>query len=75
MQYEKRQFGTTQSEIEHLAGWLQQQQVSEVVMRLRTQAWSPRRNTGGLCGTDWRRISGWYSTPSCSTNQITFAMR
>ncbi|MGI8741154.1 MAG: hypothetical protein ACR2NN_01025 [Bryobacteraceae bacterium] len=51
-QYESRKVGTTRIEIEHLAAWLKQQQISEVVMRLRTQAWSPRRNTGGRYGTD-----------------------
>lgn len=40
-QYEKRKFGTTRSEIEHVAAWLQQQQVSEVVMESTAQYWRP----------------------------------
>lgn len=41
LQYEKRKFGTTQSEIEHLAGWLQNRQVGEVVMESTAQYWRP----------------------------------
>jgi len=40
-QYEKRKFGTTRKEIEHLAAWLQQQKVSEVVMESTAQYWRP----------------------------------
>lgn len=39
--YQQRRFGTTQREIEHLAAWLQQQQVSEVVMESTAQYWRP----------------------------------
>jgi len=37
----KRRFGTTRREIEHLAAWLQQQQVSEAVMESTAQYWRP----------------------------------
>jgi transposase len=40
-EYEKRKFGTTRNEIEHLAAWLQQEQVSEVVMESTAQYWRP----------------------------------
>jgi transposase len=40
-EYEKRKFGTTRSEIEHLAAWLQHEQVSEVVMESTAQYWRP----------------------------------
>lgn len=40
-EYEKRKFGATRSEIEHLAAWLQQQQVEEVVMESTAQYWRP----------------------------------
>ena len=39
--YEKRKFGTTRKEIEHLAAWLQQEQVGEVIMESTTQYWRP----------------------------------
>lgn len=39
--YEKRRFGTMRSEIEHLAAWLQQAGVSEVVMESTAQYWRP----------------------------------
>jgi transposase len=39
--YQQRRFGTTRSEIEHLAAWLGQQQVSEVVMESTAQYWRP----------------------------------
>lgn len=39
--YEKRGFGTTRAELEHLAGWLQQGQVNEVVMESTAQYWRP----------------------------------
>lgn len=39
--YEKRKFGTTGSEIQHLAAWLNQQQVAEVVMESTAQYWRP----------------------------------
>lgn len=41
VQYEKRKFGTTQCEIEHLAAWLPRQQVGEVVMESTAQYWRP----------------------------------
>jgi transposase len=40
-QYQDQKFGTTRAEIEHLAAWLQQQQVSEVVMESTAQYWRP----------------------------------
>jgi len=40
-EYEKRKFGTTRSEIEALAAWLQHQQVGEVVMESTAQYWRP----------------------------------
>jgi transposase len=39
--YRQRRFGTTRNEIEHLAAWLQQQQVTEVVMESTAQYWRP----------------------------------
>ncbi len=39
--YEKRQFGATRREIEHLAAWLQERRVSEVVMESTAQYWRP----------------------------------
>jgi len=39
--YEKRKFGTTKQEIEHLAAWLQAQKVTEVVMESTAQYWRP----------------------------------
>jgi transposase len=41
VEYEKRKFGTMKSEIGHLAAWLQQHQVSEVVMESTAQYWRP----------------------------------
>lgn len=41
VEYEKRKFGTTRSEIEHLAAWLRQHGVSEVVMESTAQYWRP----------------------------------
>jgi len=41
VQYEKRKFGATRSEIEHLASWLQHRQVQEVVMESTAQYWRP----------------------------------
>lgn len=40
-QYEERKFGATRAEIEHLAAWLQQEQVGEVVMESTAQYWRP----------------------------------
>lgn len=40
-EYIKRMFGTTRSEIEHLAAWLQHEGVSEVVMESTAQYWRP----------------------------------
>lgn len=39
--YEQRRFGTTRSEIEHLAAFLLQHRVSEVVMESTAQYWRP----------------------------------
>jgi hypothetical protein len=39
--YEKRRFGTTRKEIEHLAAWLQPKQVGEVVMESTARDWRP----------------------------------
>ena len=39
--YEKRKFGTTRDEIEHLAAWLKQQEVVDVVMESTAQYWRP----------------------------------
>src|SRR5580658_3908359 len=39
--YEKRKFGTTQAEIQHLAAWLQREAVSEVVMESTAQYGRP----------------------------------
>ena len=41
IEYEKRKFSTTQKEIQHLAAWLQQEQVGEVVMESTAQYWRP----------------------------------
>lgn len=41
VEYVQRKFGTMRSEIEHLAAWLQQHQVSEVVMESTAQYWRP----------------------------------
>jgi transposase len=40
-EYQKRKFGTTHEEIEHLAGWLQHRQVREVAMESTAQYWRP----------------------------------
>lgn len=40
-QFEMRRFGTTTAELEHLAGWLQQHGVEEVVMESTAQYWKP----------------------------------
>jgi hypothetical protein len=37
--YTKRKFGTTRSELEHVAAWLQHEQVGEVVMESTAQYW------------------------------------
>lgn len=39
--YEKRKFGTTQSEMAHLVAWLQHLQAAEVVMESTAQYWRP----------------------------------
>jgi transposase len=39
--YEQRKFGSTRHEIEHLAAYLQQQRVAEVVMESTAQYWRP----------------------------------
>jgi transposase len=41
VRYEARRFGTMRSEIEHVAAWLQREQVSEVVMESTAQYWRP----------------------------------
>jgi transposase len=40
-EYEKRKFGAMRCEIEHLAAWLKEQQVTEVVMESTAQYWRP----------------------------------
>jgi len=40
-EYQKRKFGTTQQEIQHLAAWLQAETVQEVVMESTAQYWRP----------------------------------
>jgi transposase len=40
-EYEKRKFGTTHEEIEHLLAWLQHRQVREVAMESTAQYWRP----------------------------------
>lgn len=40
-EYAQRQFGTTRREIEHLAAYLRQEQVAEVVMESTAQYWRP----------------------------------
>jgi transposase len=40
-EYEKRKFGTTRAEIQHLQSWLGAQGVSEVVMESTAQYWRP----------------------------------
>jgi transposase len=39
--YEKRKFGTTRAEIQHLAGWLQHLGVTTVAMESTAQYWRP----------------------------------
>src|SRR6266567_1740173 len=41
VEYEKRKFGTTRAEIQHLEAWLQARAVSEVVMESTAQYWRP----------------------------------
>jgi len=41
VEYRKRQFGTTRSEIQHVEAWLRAQGVSEVVMESTAQYWRP----------------------------------
>src|SRR5947209_4143004 len=41
IEYEKRKFGTTRAEIEHLAAWLQARGVQEGVMESTAQYWRP----------------------------------
>jgi transposase len=41
VEYEKRKFGTTHADIQHLAAWLQAGGVSEVVMESTGQYWRP----------------------------------
>jgi len=54
-EYEKRKFGTTQAEIEHLAGWLQHLQVREVAMESTAQYWRPV----------WYRLEGHFEPHLC----------
>lgn len=54
-EYEKRKFGTTHEEIEHLAGWLQHLQVREVVMESTAQYWRPV----------WYRLEGHFEPHLC----------
>jgi len=41
VEYEKRRFGTTRAEIQHLEAWLTARSVSEVVMESTAQYWRP----------------------------------
>lgn len=41
LEYRKRKFGTTRTEIEHLSAWLQSEGVREVVMESTAQYWRP----------------------------------
>jgi len=41
VEYQKRKFGSTRTEIQHLQAWLQSQAVSEVVMESTAQYWRP----------------------------------
>jgi transposase len=54
-EYEKRKFGTTHAEIEHLAGWLQHLQVREVAMESTAQYWRPV----------WYRLEGHFEPHLC----------
>jgi transposase len=54
-EYEKRKFGTTHEEIEHLAGWLQHLQVREVAMESTAQYWRPV----------WYRLEGHFAPHLC----------
>jgi transposase len=54
-EYEKRKFGTTRAEIEHLAAWLQHLQVREVAMESTAQYWRPV----------WYRLEGQFEPHLC----------
>jgi transposase len=54
-EYEKRKFGTTHEEIEHLAAWLQHLQVREVAMESTAQYWRPV----------WYRLEGHFQPHLC----------
>jgi transposase len=54
-EYEKRKFGTTHAEIEHLAGWLLHLQVREVAMESTAQYWRPV----------WYRLEGQFEQHLC----------
>ena len=41
VEYQKRKFGTTRAEIQHLEAWLAAEGVSEVVMESTAQYWRP----------------------------------
>ena len=41
LEYRKRKFGTTRSEVEHLSAWLHSEGVGEVVMESTAQYWRP----------------------------------
>ena len=41
IRFEMRRFGTTVAELQHLASWLQEHQVTEVVMESTAQYWKP----------------------------------
>lgn len=41
VEYEQRTFGTTHAEIAHLAAWLQERHVTEIVMESTAQYWRP----------------------------------
>jgi transposase len=54
-EYEKRKFGTTHAELEHLAGWLQHLQVREAAMESTAQYWRPV----------WYRLEGHFELHLC----------
>jgi hypothetical protein len=59
-EYEKRKFGTTHAEIEHLAGWLQHLQVREVAMESTAQYWRPV----------WYRLEGHFEPHLCHLDPV-----
>ncbi len=51
MSMKKRKFRTFTRDLKQMRGWLKNCKVTEIAMRLRTQAWNRRGNTGGRFGT------------------------